>query len=1091
MKTPSPQGGGRTYAITATVAGVIAVVAAVLAPFLPVSQNTAAVAWPQTQQLSAANASVTAPLAAQTPEQLDMTISCAALAHIVDAGPRVDTVIVSTTPKAAGSSVFTSGLAVTHGGNGVSVSSRGSTLVTVPDDQLRGCSELTVWSTATEVGARFDGLDVQATANADSRPQVAGVFTDLDRASVQRAEQSGLSVAITIDDRFDTTASALKIVAIVIAVLAALVALVALAHLDRIGGHRGRVTPRPGFRTLFAPRITDVGVTAALVIWHFLGAGTADDGYVLGMAKNGETAGYLSNYYRFFGVPEAPFDWYYSFLGLWSHVSTAGIWMKLPALLAGLASWFLLSRVLLPRLGRSVSRSTWPMLAAAAVFVAFWIAFCSGLRPEPIIVVGTLATWSLVEVAIATRRLVPAAVATFSALLTLAAAPHGIIAIAVLIAGSRPMLRICRHRRAEFGLLPLAAPVAAAGALILVIVFRTQSLGNVAEAVRVRYATGPTLEWYQELLRYYYMTLGTEDGALARRIPVLLLLLSLIAATTIALRRRRLPGVSPGPMWRLIGTIFLTIALLSLTPTKWTVQFGVFAGVGAAVAAVATAALIRQSATSPRTVWGFLTAVVFAAAVASAGHNAWGWTYDFGISWFDKAPVFAGIPLTTLLLALAALCMLVTVWVSIRPADAAVTDERRRRRRRLVAGTPILLVAALLVVGEFALFAKAAVGRTDTYTALSANVRALTGDTCGLADKVLVEDDPNAGTLTPVGTDDVSAALAGDSVGFTPDGVSGRLEPDAVSLGAGTINTAHDLARSFVGRGGVPGTTGGTGPETVNGSTVALPFGLDPDTTPVLGSYGYDNGTARLTSTPYRLPDRSASPLIVITAAGSIMSVDQDGAVTEGRDLKVEFGTVDGGEFRPVGTPFIPIDPGPDSPNRPWRNLRIPMSAVPAGADALRIVAVDSNVSPSEWLAVTPPRAPRLQTLQDVVGSTSPVLLDLSVGSQFPCQHSITVTDGVYQVPQWRITPDLTTTVSKSDTWQATDGGGVLTASESLTKASALATYLENDWHMDWGNLLRLTPVVPGIPTATVQTGTAMRSGWYRPGSIRVVSDDE
>ena len=44
-------------------------------------------------------------------------------------------------------------------------------------------------------------------------------------------------------------------------------------------------------------------------------------------------------------------------------------------------------------------------------------------------------------------------------------------------------------------------------------------------------------------------------------------------------------------------------------------------------------------------------------------------------------------------------------------------------------------------------------GMTDQYPAWSvgrSNLQALTGKTCGLADDVLVEQDPNAGMLTPV-----------------------------------------------------------------------------------------------------------------------------------------------------------------------------------------------------------------------------------------------------------------------------------------------------------------------------------------------------
>merc|ERR1711969_212737 len=136
------------------------------------------------------------------------------------------------------------------------------------------------------------------------------------------------------------------------------------------------------------------------------------------------------------------------------------------------------------------------------------------------------------------------------------------------------------------------------------------------------------------------------------------------------------------------------------------------------------------------------------------------------------------------------------------------------------------------------------------------------------------------------------------------------------------------------------------------------------------------------------------------------------------------------------------------------------MSAVPENATAMRISAVDNNVSPDQWLAITPPRAPQLQTLQQVVGTETPVLLDLSVGSQFPCQHPMGTRHGVAEIPEWRIVPDQTTTNSKSKTWQAAINGGILTTPEALTREATMATYLDGDWYRDWGGLRRLTPLV-------------------------------
>lgn len=1089
--TPRAQQAGPTRhpaAVIAVVAGLVAIFAAVLTPFLPVNERTATITWPAGQQLAADTASVTAPLVAQTARNLDVTLPCSMLRDTAHDG----TLILSTMPTSA-AKARQSALFVTDNGSTVDVTVRGKVVATAPVADLARCTQLQIWSSPASTGAQFVGLGPVATTTPDNRPQVAGVFTDLSTSTVERAAAAGLRVTIDVDNRFDSSPSVLKLLVMIVGMVAAVIALIALGRLDVARGYHRRVG-RLDLRRLLWPRAVDLVVTAVLVVWFWLGAGSPDDGYILNMGRNADSAGYLANYYRFFGIPEAPFDWYYSFLHHWAAVSTSGLWMRLPALLAGLASWFVLTRVLLPRLGGAVRRSQWAMFTAAAVFCAFWLPLCSGLRSEGIVVLGSLLTWWGVEQAVGTRRMLPAALAALAATMTLALAPQGIIAVALLLAGSRLMSRVVRIRRPEDGLLPLLTPVIAAVGLAVVVVFRDQTLATVAEAVRVRYTVGPTLAWYQELLRYYFLVVGTDDGALARRVPVLLTLVTLAVTLAVMLRRKRIRGVDPGPVWRLMSAILLTTFLLSFTPTKWTIQFGVYAGVGAALAAVATVAVAESARRSLRNLAVFVSALMLACAIATAGKNAWPWASNFGIAWFDKAPSLAGIPVSTIFLGLTAVAMATAMVLHLR-ADAVVTPVDATgavpRWRVALVSSPLLVIAAAMVLVEIALFAKAVAARTDTYTPFAASVDTVTRKSCGMADYVLVERDANRGMLKPVDGKDASAALAGESQGFDPNGVALDLTPEADSLSPGTMNTSGNLARPFVVSGGSPGTTGGLGPRGVNGSTVALPFGLDPATTPVLGSYGHNNAEATLTSDWYQLPARDAGPLIVVSAAGPIFSVDRDGAITPGRSLQVEFGRADGGKFVPVGAPVVPIDPGPVHPNRPWRNLRIPTASIPPKATAMRIVARDNSLSPDQWLAITPPRVPRLQTLQEVVGSTDPVLIDFSVGAQFPCQHPMSARNGLNEIPGWRILPDPTTANAQSKTWQASVDGGLLTTSEALARPSTAATYLSNDWYREWGNLQRLQPLVPDAPTATVTTGTTPRWGWQRVGGIRVVAQDD
>ncbi|WP_210756664.1 arabinosyltransferase domain-containing protein [Gordonia paraffinivorans] len=1086
----------RTAAIVATVAGLVAVVAGVLTPFLPVSTSTASITWPQGQELGSGSASVTAPLVAQTAQDLQITIPCRVLASTP--GDKATTVL-STMPAGA-SKARENGLFVVADAANVTVTNRNKTLASVPRDALGGCETLRIFSDATTTGARFVGLPPgPATAGGgdvgfaepSQNPQIAGVFTGLSTAQVR---DSGIDVRIEIDDRFDSSPSVVKLLVMIVGILSAIAALIAVARLDRLHGYHRRIGSRMRWGKALRPTPTDIGVTLTLVVWQFLGAGSPDDGYILNMGRNAGDAGYLANYYRYYGIPEAPFDWYYDFLAHWSAISTTGLWMRLPALVAGLASWFILSRVLLPRLGAAVRRSHWAMLTAAAVFLAFWLPMCSGLRSEGIIVLGTLLTWWAVEVAVSTRRMLPAALAAGAALMTFALAPHGLVALALLIASARPMLRILVRRRRENGLLPLLAPILGACAAVVIVVFRDQTLATVFEALRIRYTVGPTLAWYQELLRYYFLAVNTTDGALARRIPVLLFAVSLFLVLAIMLRRKRIDGVDPGAVWRALGASLLTILLLSFTPTKWTIQFGIFAGLGAALAAVACVAIGQAAQRTLRNLSILIAGLLVACAAAAAGKNAWPWPYNFGIAWFDKAPVVAGMQASTILLALAVVALVFAVWQHLRMDYVSETGLSHAEGaapagwRVGIASAPIAVIAVIIVVCELAVFAKAAISRADTFTVLSSNLKSLRGDTCAMADAVLVEPDPNKGMLAPV-NGSATRTLEGDSHGFSPNGVKPDLTPQAGAQKPGAMNTSADLSKTFIVYGSNPGTAGGFGPAGVNGSTVALPYGLDPKTTPVMGSFETTDGQASLTTGWYRLPERDASPLIVITAAGAVFTLDRDGVPIFGQSLQVEFGREENGEFVQVGAPAIPIDP--ERTNRPWRNLRIPMDRVPAEATVLRIVAKDNNLDADQWLAITPPRAPQLQTLQSVVGSTDPVLIDFAAGAWFPCQRPMTAHDGIYDIPDWRILPESWLANSQSKTWMATEDGGLLTTVEALTRPSTMATYLDDDWYREWGNLQRLDPLEPQARPADVMTGSATTWGWSRPGPIRVVPEDD
>src|SRR6202012_6095470 len=151
-----------------------------------------------------------------------------------------------------------------------------------------------------------------------------------------------------------------------------------------------------------------------------------------------------------------------------------------------------------------------------------------------------------------------------------------------------PILRIFVRRHRLVGTWPLVAPILAAGTIILTVVFGDQTLSTVLEATSIRTAIGPSQAWYPETLRYYYLILPTVDGSLSRRFGFLITALCLFTALFIMLRRKRSPGAAGGPAWRLMGLNLATIFSLISPPTKSVHHFGLFAAVGAAMAALTT-----------------------------------------------------------------------------------------------------------------------------------------------------------------------------------------------------------------------------------------------------------------------------------------------------------------------------------------------------------------------------------------------------------------------------------------------------------------------------------------------------------------------
>lgn len=1086
----------------AAISGVVGFVLFMLTPFMPVDQVQSSLTWPQNGNLN----SVNAPLVSYAPENLDITVPISALKSLREDETTVVSTLPSTSEKATERGLF-----VRSDKGALDVVLRDNVFFQMDAEEVAALPQdavLKIHSGLKETWVEIPGAtdangqplrkaNDKKDDKEDLRPQISGIYTEL-TGDAEPLIRDGLNVQVEINSRYTSSPTVLKYFTMIGGVLCTLVALWALFRIDRLDG-KGRYPFWP--KGFFRPRPLDGLVAGVLVLWYFFGANTSDDGFILTMARVSLESDYMANYYRWFGVPESPFGApYYDFLALMTRVSTASTWMRLPSLVAGLLIWLIVSREVLPRLGAGIAARRAAHWTAALMFLAFWLPYNNGLRPEPIIALGTLTAWVSFERSIEQKRLTPAAIGTIIAAFTLACGPTGLMAVSALLVTLSSLIRIMNRWLDYFGVTEdstrwqrisgwtaMLAPFMAAGTSVFIAVFGDQTLANVRESTYVRADKGPSLQWFQEWVRYEVLFQQEVDGSFSRRFAVLIAFMSIVFVFASMLRNGKVPGSSRGPSLRLMMIFIGTLFFMSFTPTKWTHHFGVWAGIAAALGGLGAIALSEFANRSRHTRTLVLGGLLFMFAFALSGTNGWWYVSSYGIPWWDKSIQFKAIEASTVVMVISVIVLLVGIVQSFRVGLATELDDasaaykkadRKPSRFTLLFSAPIAAFCLVAILFSMLSFTKAFITQYPAYSVGLGNMNSVVGKTCGLADYVLVETNTNESFLKPL-TSKLGDSLQVDKKtrGFEPDRIpqlgSDQL-PDLVSAG--------DRLNVEGGR----STTKG-----VNGSKWVLPFNLDPSKVPVMGSYTVGRQYyAQITTDWYDLPKSTPeAPLIVVSAAGIIEGVDADGVTQEGRKLLLEYGkkNASGGVDKLGETQMLDI-----GPKKKWRNLRLPINDLPKEADAVRIYAEDDSLDPEQWLVVTPPRVPKLDSLNSVVGSTEPGLLDWSVPLQFTCQRPFSHYAGVAEIPTFRILPDYKGKRSGAS-FEDYHGGGVLGTAESVNYSYELPGYAKDDWLRDWGSLelYALRPNSQGQTpdVARIDRTTKTRWGWWSPGHQNIDTD--
>jgi len=993
----------------------------------PVERPEAVYSWPS----AAGDATAVAiPLMLERPTSVRAGIDCAAARAAPDG-----TVLLSTTPLdgSPGDASLPGGLRAEVTGGELALRS-GTTDLPRQQIPASGDCEFELASSAAATTLRLDG-EVVVDEAADLRPAVAGVFT-------AAADPVGLAVDVTADTVFQTSPTPLKIALAALAVLALAGALVLVARQERAVGPAGDI-PADGAGVVPAaaptlPRrgpvrlLVDAVVVGVLAVWTVIGPLTVDDGYIAGIIRSRDENGYVGNVYRWFNAPEAPFGWFYELMDLWSGISQSTLWMRIPSSLLGIATWLLIARGLLPRLGSfAASRSTYAI--AAAAFALWWLPTNLGLRPEPWVAAGFAAVLVLVERALRRGRLAPVLLALVVAGATLAVTPTGAVAFVPFLAAAVPVLRLART--SAMGLLALTVAAAAAAGTVVLFVFADQSPAAILEANRIRAALPGALPWSAEPERWYLLlSNGDLQGSLGRRVPVLLAVVAVVGIMWQWLSGRWPDGVDRSAAGRMVGIFGLSLVVLLATPTKWTMHFSALVPVGTALLVLAVHLYRREPAGAAAGAGRISTATLARSAAATvvvlmvgaqswAGLNRWAYLSDLGVPWNDIPPELLGLSVSSMFLILAVLLGVAVAAAVVWARSGGREDVRVPLARFLPSAGLVAVGLVLLTVAlQLGSFAQATRVQRGSYSLAADAAATVGGEPCGLTEELEVEPDPTAGLLAP------AAGVAGGPVldgfvevadGRTPNG------PDLTMAGTELPGWA------------ATGSTGESG-----------------------------DGAALLVTGWFELPPtlrEDGLPLVVTTS----------GSRRTGTSVVAEFGTVDGDEVRVVSSAPVPDIGGAPAA----RDGRLDPGAVPPEAGLVRLVARDGGAEGTLPLAVSAPRVPVTAPFSDVVDPGSPALVDWPVAFVFPCQELSVQRDGLTDVPDWRISPAAPN--DAGDIIVQVSLGGPYAPARTLVDQEQVPVYVTG---RPLEQLMSLYAWEPRIelaePVSRISTGTV--AGWAR-----------
>ena len=499
--------------VVAVASALVAVVCGVMLPFAPVVQNTPEIRWPvdaarpeptmlmltayQPESFTVRFSCRTVRAAGATPDGYVLTTMSPRSGDFDDKALSVRVRADVVTVRSGGRDIVAERLPA--GDCSYDVAGAATRVTVSRDGRLLG-----------QLEPRMGEADPDEVKNIppDSQPapKPISAFPDVDALSsslgaLPGATPADLSVAIHPDDRYATTPSSFKSGLITATVLAVVLGGLATTLAIWLGRRRtrwretaadaagrpaadgsaadeagdraadARWAPPPWAPTWWAridarllaglgrwrPRLVDVVVVVALLSWLYLAPLTDDDGYYSAMAADVPFAGYVPNYYQLYNQGFTPFSWPYYLLSWWQQeAGLSPVALRVPSVVCGLLTWVAVRMfvarcpgVTFPwREHRRLAFASRIVLAVA--FLAWWLPYDVGTRPEPYTAVFAAAALAVVAEGVERARMDLLALAVGLGGIGLMTAPTGFICLAPLLAAAPTAWRVIRARSSHW-----------------------------------------------------------------------------------------------------------------------------------------------------------------------------------------------------------------------------------------------------------------------------------------------------------------------------------------------------------------------------------------------------------------------------------------------------------------------------------------------------------------------------------------------------------------------------------------------------------------------------------------------------------------